>query len=79
MAEETKVAVEEIKNCPACKKVLKRSRRFYRNGAYYCNNTCFRVVQDKLNKEKAAAAEEAAKAAAPAEGASENASAEGKG
>ncbi len=60
MAEETKPVVEEIKNCPACKKVLKRSRKFYRNGGYYCNNTCFRTVQDKLAKEKAAAAEAAA-------------------
>lgn len=60
MAEETKVVVEEIKNCPACKKVLKRARRFYRNGAYYCNNTCFRVVQEKQLKEKAAASAEAA-------------------
>ncbi len=60
MAEEKKVAVEEVKNCPACKKVLKRSRRFYRNGAYYCNNTCFRTVQEKLLQEKAAAKEAAA-------------------
>jgi hypothetical protein len=67
MADETKVVVEEIKNCPACKKVLRRSRRFYRNGAYYCNNTCFRTVQTKLNQEKAAAAEEAAKAGASAD------------
>jgi hypothetical protein len=57
MAQETKAApVEEaVKNCPACKKPLKRSRRYYRNGAYYCNNTCFRKVQ----AEKAAKAAEA--------------------
>lgn len=67
MAEETKAVVEEIKNCPACKKVLKRSRRFYRNGAYYCNNTCFRTVQEKKAQEKAAAAQEAASADASAE------------
>ncbi len=66
MAEETKAVVEEIKNCPACKKVLKRSRRFYRNGAYYCNNTCFRTVQEKKAQEKAAA-QEAASADASAE------------
>lgn len=67
MAEETKAVVEEIKNCPACKKVLKRSRRFYRNGSYYCNNTCFRTVQEKKAQEKAAAAQEAASADASAE------------
>ena len=41
MAEATKAAaVEEVKNCPACKKPLKKARRYYRNGAYYCNNNC---------------------------------------
>jgi len=37
--------VEEVKNCPACKKPLKKARRFYRNGAYYCNNNCFKKFQ----------------------------------
>ncbi len=35
-------AVEEVKNCPACKKPLKKARRYYRNGAYYCNINCFK-------------------------------------
>jgi hypothetical protein len=49
MAEETKAAPAEeaVKNCPACKKPLKRSRRYYRNGSYYCSNTCFKKVQAK--------------------------------
>ena len=46
--------VEEVKNCPACKKPLKKARRFYRNGGYYCNNNCFKTVQATA---KAAAAE----------------------
>jgi hypothetical protein len=76
MAEATKTpVVEEVKNCPACKKPLKKARRFYRNGAYYCNSNCFKKV-DATNKAaaveaKAKAAEEKAaaeaKAAAPAE------------
>ncbi len=46
MAEATQApVVEEVKNCPACKKPLKKARRFYRNGAYYCNNNCFKKVQ----------------------------------
>ncbi len=58
MAEEAKVVVvEEVKNCPSCKKPLKRARRFYRNGAYYCNSNCFKKVQSEA---KAAAAEAAA-------------------
>ena len=61
MAEETKAAVaEEIKNCPACKKPLKRARRFYRNGAYYCNNNCFKTVQSKAADAAATAAAEKA-------------------
>lgn len=59
MAEETKAAVEEVKNCPSCKKVMKKARRYYRNGAYYCNNTCFRNFQAKMAKDKAESAGEA--------------------
>ena len=54
-------APEEIKNCPACKKPLKKARRFYREGAYYCNSNCFKKVQAEATAKKAAA--EAAPAA----------------
>ncbi len=57
MAEEGKAVVEEIKNCPACKKPLKKARRFYRNGGYFCNNNCFKKFDATA---KAAAAEAAA-------------------
>ena len=61
MAEATKApVVEEVKNCPACKKPLKKARKFYRNGAYYCNNNCFKKVQATA---KAAAKDAADKAA----------------
>ena len=46
---------EEFKNCPACKKPLKRAKRFYRNGGYYCNANCFKkalaTAQQKKEKE----------------------------
>ena len=68
MAEETKAAVaEEVKNCPACKKPLKKARRFYRNGAYYCNNNCFKTVQAKAAETAAAVAEKAAAETAASE------------
>lgn len=54
--------VEEVKNCPACKKPLKKARRFYRNGAYYCNNNCFKKVQATAKEAKAVDAAEEAKA-----------------
>ncbi len=57
MAEkEKKAVVEEVKNCPSCNKPLKRSRRFYRNGKYYCNNTCFKTADVKAKAAQAAAA-----------------------
>ena len=60
MADEKKELTEVGKNCGSCKKVLKKKKRYYRNGGYYCNVTCFK------NK----AAEDAKKAgeAKPAEG-----------
>ena len=68
MAQEAAQApvVEEVKNCPACKKPLKKARRFYRNGAYYCNNNCFKKVQAEAKAEAAEAAQ-AAKVAENAE------------
>ena len=53
----TKPVVEEVKNCPACKKPLKKARRFYRNGAYYCNSNCFKKAA-ATTAEKAKTAEE---------------------
>jgi len=54
--------VEEVKNCPACKKPLKKARRFYRNGAYYCNNNCFKKVQATAKAAKEAEKTEETKA-----------------
>ncbi len=61
MAKETATpqapVVEEIKNCPSCKKPLKRSRRFYRNGSYYCNNNCFKKANAAAKAAKASSEE----------------------
>ena len=29
-----------VKNCTACNKPLKKAKRFYRIGKYYCNKKC---------------------------------------
>ena len=29
-------------NCPACGKPIKKIKRYYRNGKYYCNKKCWR-------------------------------------
>jgi hypothetical protein len=60
MAEAAQAPVaEEVKNCPVCKKPLRKARRFYRNGAYYCNNNCFKKAQAAAKPDAAKAAEEA--------------------
>ena len=61
MAEATQAApaVEEVKNCPACKKPLRKARRFYRNGAYYCNSNCFKKAQAAKSAKSAEAKPEA--------------------
>lgn len=33
---------EALKNCAACKKAVKKAKKFYRNGKYYCNQNCYR-------------------------------------
>ena len=42
MAEAAAAPQEEVrKNCPACKRALKRAKRYYREGQYYCNKNCW--------------------------------------
>jgi formylmethanofuran dehydrogenase subunit E len=39
----TEAAVAEpIKNCAGCSKPLKKKKKYYRNGKYYCNKNCFK-------------------------------------
>lgn len=42
MADE-KTTVEEAKNCAGCNKPLKRAKKYYRNGKYYCNKNCWKT------------------------------------
>ena len=37
--------VEIQTNCPACNKPIKKLKRYYRNGKFYCNKRCWRKVQ----------------------------------
>ena len=46
MAEQTE-STDVIRNCTECKKVITRARRYYRNGAYYCNKNCFKKKMAK--------------------------------
>jgi len=38
---------EKIITCTDCSKQLKRVRRYYKNGKYYCNKSCYRKAKEK--------------------------------
>ncbi len=40
-------ATPEIKTCAACSKPLKKVKRYYRNGKYYCNKNCWKTLPAK--------------------------------
>ena len=60
MAEEAKttqqakpaVAVEKQTNCLSCNKPLKRLKRYYRNGKFYCTKKCWKTYKEKPKEEK---------------------------
>lgn len=55
MAEQTTVAPqEEIKNCPGCKKPLKKAKRYYRNGGYFHNKNCWKKSSQPVASKDAA-------------------------
>ncbi|GEM_PF-822812 len=61
MATETKQApapaasADALKNCAGCNKPIKKAKRFYRNGKYYCNQKCFKATANSKEKEADAA------------------------
>ena len=61
-----------VKNCAACNKPLKKAKRYYRNGKYYCNKKCAK------SSGTAPVSPEAKEAAPPAEQAKEDKAKEAK-
>ena len=45
--QEEKPVVEKQTNCLGCSKPLKKIRRYYRDGKYYCIKRCWRIYLDK--------------------------------
>lgn len=41
MAQE-EVKIEKSNNCLVCNKPLKKIKRYYRNGKYYCSKKCWK-------------------------------------
>lgn len=43
MTDEQKTPVAEpVKNCAGCNKPLRKAKRYYRNGKYYCTKRCWK-------------------------------------
>lgn len=59
-APQEKAVVEKQTNCTACSKPIKKLKRFYRNGKFYCSKKCWlkKKLKDKQAKEKPAEAKE---------------------
>jgi hypothetical protein len=44
---ETKPKAEKQTNCLACNKLIKKLKRYYRDGKFYCSKKCWRTFIDK--------------------------------
>jgi len=50
--EEAKPKAEKQTNCLSCNKVMKRIRRYYRDGKFYCTKRCYQTYLKKSKEEK---------------------------
>ena len=56
VAKETDAGVkpkaEKQTNCLACNKLIKKLKRYYRDGKFYCSKKCWRAFIDKSKLEE---------------------------
>jgi hypothetical protein len=50
--QETKPKVEKQTNCLSCNKPLKKLKRYYRDGKFYCTKRCWYTYKNKSQQEK---------------------------
>ena len=56
--EQTKTAAQEAKpqelqtNCLSCNKPIRKIKRYYRDGKFYCSKKCYRNYIDKTKEKK---------------------------
>jgi len=50
--QEAKPVVEKQTNCLACNKPIKKLKRYYRNGKFYCSKRCWSTFLKKQKEEK---------------------------
>ena len=49
---EIKTKTEKQTNCLACNKLIKKLKRYYRDGKFYCSKKCWRAFIDKSKVEE---------------------------
>ncbi|MFA7283217.1 MAG: hypothetical protein WC066_01565 [Candidatus Omnitrophota bacterium] len=49
---EAKPVVEKQTNCLACNKLIKKLKRYYRDGKFYCSKKCWRAFINKSKTEE---------------------------
>lgn len=49
---EAKPKAERQTNCLACNKLIKKLKRYYREGKFYCSKRCWRAFIDKSKAEE---------------------------
>lgn len=49
---ETKPEAEKQTNCLGCGKPLKKVKKYYRDGKFYCNKKCWRNYINKTKKQE---------------------------
>ena len=49
---EALVAADAVKNCAGCSKPMRKAKRYYRNGKYYCNKKCFKSAGAAVEKKE---------------------------
>lgn len=52
--EEAKKTEAAQTNCLGCNKPIKKIKRYYRNGKYYCTKKCWKTALAKAKEEKKA-------------------------
>lgn len=51
MVEEQQTTQEVTLNCAACNKPVKKIKRYYRDGKFYCNRGCYNNKAKSAGKE----------------------------
>jgi hypothetical protein len=51
-AQEAKPQTEKQTNCLSCNKPIRKIKKYYRDGKFYCNKACWRAYLTKQKEQK---------------------------